>query len=189
VSKVGKLAERESRWSGSDIRTFEVIVEMDMDHARQVLAASPNATGQGSRLRPGMSAKAEIDVATLTDVLYVPVYAVDEDRGEHLCYVLEDGQPVLREVEIGLNNPTHVHVKAGLKEGDRVLRYDPKRASGRRRTTTTQPGRRGGRRGRPTTQAAAQPASGATTQPARPSSPDAGAGRSRSPRRGAGRGR
>ncbi|GAG48776.1 unnamed protein product, partial [marine sediment metagenome] len=174
--------------SGSDIRTFEVIVEMDMDHARQVLAASPNATGEGSRLRPGMSAKAEIDVATLTDVLYVPVYVVDEDRGEHLCYVLEDGQPVLREIEIGLNNPTHVHVKAGLKEGDRVLRYDPKRAS-RRRRTTTQPGRRRAPRGRPTTQAAAQPASGATTQPARPSSPAAGAGRSRSPRGGPRRGR
>ena len=168
VTKVAKLADRQRFW-GADIRTFEVIAEIDMGHARQVLAETPNASGEGTRLRPGMSAKAEIDVAALTNVLYLPIYAAYEDRGEHFCYVLEDGEPVPRRIEIGLNNATHVHVKEGLKEGQRVLRYDPTLAAGRRPPTTRPAG--AGRPGAaPTTRAATQPASRPATQPQEPAS-------------------
>jgi len=156
VTSVGKLAERQGRWSGSDIKTFEVIVELDMPDARRALSVNPKAGGNGGQLRPGMSAKVEIDVATLTNVLSVPIDAVFEDRGEHFCYVLVDGEPVLRPVAIGLSNPTHVHIKTGLSAGERVLRYDPRHLAGRRRPTTRPAGERGRRQ---------QPATPATTRP------------------------
>ena len=157
VTSVGKLAERQSRWRGSDVRTFEVIAAIDMAHAKTVLEQAPDRGGNGNgngwtsgRLRPGMSAKIEIDVAALANILYAPIDAVFEEGGEHGVFRVEDGQPVWRPVEIGLNNRTHVHIKSGLAEGDEVLRYNPTLATQRRkareeadrkrrRTATTQP--------------------------------------------------
>lgn len=157
VTRVGQLAERQSRGRfTSDVPTFEVNVAIDMHHARTVLARVPSkGANSDSRLRPGMSAKAEIEVTTLRNVLYVPVDAVFEEAGTYGCYRLVDGKPVWQPVTIGLNNRTHVHIRSGLEQHDVVLRYDPTLAAGRRRPTT-----------RPaTTQPAGERTRPATTQP------------------------
>lgn len=94
-----------------------------------------------ARLRPGMSVRADIEVASRDDTLVVPVQAVverepDQDGAEdvedgatavdseeavQVVYVIEDGQAVRRPVGTGLSTVTHVEITSGLEEGEEVV--------------------------------------------------------------------
>ncbi len=76
-------------------------------------------------LRTGITAKAEIEVSRLPDVLHVPLQAVHVKDGKHRCWVRLGGAVSAREVEIGAANDDFVEVKTGLTEGETVLLYDP----------------------------------------------------------------
>jgi HlyD family secretion protein len=76
-------------------------------------------------LRTGITAKAEIEVTKLPEVLHVPLQAVHVKDGKHRCFVRSGGAVSPREVEIGAANDDFVEVKKGLSEGETVLLYDP----------------------------------------------------------------
>lgn len=76
-------------------------------------------------LRPGMSAKVEILVDELDDVLMVPVQVVANRSGRKVCYVATQNGPQEREVETGAFNETFVEIVAGLEPGDNVLLSPP----------------------------------------------------------------
>jgi len=59
-------------------------------------------------------------------VLHVPIHAIVPEAGKHLAFVVQNGQPVEREVKIGKNNAHYVQVLEGLAEGEEVLLYDPR---------------------------------------------------------------
>jgi HlyD family secretion protein len=95
----------------------------------KVLLADPDR-----RLRPGMSARAEISVATHADAVVVPVQAVvyrppvgpdgkpREDEEEiKVAFVIADGKAEQRPVQVGIADPTHVEIVAGLAAGDQVI--------------------------------------------------------------------
>ncbi|HEX7031158.1 MAG TPA: efflux RND transporter periplasmic adaptor subunit [Gammaproteobacteria bacterium] len=91
------------------------------------------------RLRPGMSARAEIYTATAEDALAVPIQAIlypesmqtgvslnndDENEdaaGKPWVFVLEDGQAVRREVTLGISDDSLQQIEAGLEEGETVI--------------------------------------------------------------------
>jgi HlyD family secretion protein len=77
------------------------------------------------RLRPGMTARVEIFVAELDDVLSVPVQAVFryEDK-DHVAVRTADGKVDWREVTLGTANDEIIEVKQGLKAGESVV-LDP----------------------------------------------------------------
>jgi HlyD family secretion protein len=78
-------------------------------------------------LKPGVSAKAEIFIEELQDVLFAPIQCVFFEDGAHHCYVLADGgKPVLTQVKPGVSNDNFIHILEGLEAGDRVLLYNPK---------------------------------------------------------------
>lgn len=77
-------------------------------------------------LRPGMSAKVEILVDQLDDVLIVPVQVVANRSGRKVCYVATNNGPEEREVETGAFNDTFVEIVAGLEPGENVLLSPPK---------------------------------------------------------------
>ena len=91
-------------------------------------------TDPDRRLRPGMSARAEIRVATHPQALVVPVQAVvyrpplgpggkpQENQEEvKVALVIEDGKAVQRAVEVGIADPTHVEIVSGVKAGEQVI--------------------------------------------------------------------
>ncbi len=78
------------------------------------------------KLRAGISARAEIQVEEIPDVIQVPIHAVIAEGGEHFCFVYEAEDVMKRIVKVGKNNNHFVQVLEGLAVGERVLLYDPR---------------------------------------------------------------
>jgi hypothetical protein len=76
-------------------------------------------------LKPGMTAKVEVLVDRLPDVVYVPVQAVTPQDGHQVCHVIRGGSSEPRTVEIGQFNDEFVEIKQGLKAGEKVLLRPP----------------------------------------------------------------
>jgi HlyD family secretion protein len=81
------------------------------------------------KLRPGMSARVEIEVEERARALYVPLEAVFEKEGRSVCYVVSRRSVEPREVVLGPSNRDFVVVEKGLRRGDRVALRDPEAAS------------------------------------------------------------
>jgi HlyD family secretion protein len=108
VTLVGTLAQEEKERRGA--KFFGVTI--------QVQQSDP-------RLRPGMTARVEIQVEERARALYVPLQAVFDKDGRSVCYVLERGRPRRREVVLGPSNQDFVVIEKGLLRGERVLLRDP----------------------------------------------------------------
>ena len=109
VTKVGVLPDSENRWMNPDMKVYLTTITVD---------------GLHDWLKPGMSAKIEIMVDRLDDVVYVPIQAITPIEGKRVCYVL-NGKPEPREVEVGQFNDEFIEIKKGMKEGEKVLLRPP----------------------------------------------------------------
>lgn len=98
-------------WNSSDVKLFPTVVSID----------DTDVTG----LKPDYSAEVTIQVDPgETKVLTVPLQSIvgTADMGPvRKVYVMENNQPVEREVELGVFNDKKVEVKKGLSEGDVVV--------------------------------------------------------------------
>lgn len=111
VTNVGVLPDSQNRWLNPDLKVYLTTVAID---------------GTNTWLKPGMSAKVEILVDHLDDVIGVPVQSVVAGNGRQLCFVAgKFNKPERREVEVGDFNDEFIEVKKGLKEGECVLLNPP----------------------------------------------------------------
>jgi len=72
-------------------------------------------------LKPGMSAKAEIVVEHLSNVLAIPIQCIVSQDDKNICYVKTNDQIEEREVATGSYSETFVHITSGLAEGESIL--------------------------------------------------------------------
>jgi multidrug efflux pump subunit AcrA (membrane-fusion protein) len=107
VTLVGTLAQEEKERRGA--KFFGVTI--------QVQQSEP-------RLRPGMTARVEIEVEERKHALYLPLDAVFERDGRSVVY-LAGRRPRAREVVLGPSNADFVVIEKGLVRGERVLLRDP----------------------------------------------------------------
>ncbi len=110
VTLVGTLAQEEKERRGT--KFFAIAI--------QVNESEP-------RLRPGMTARVEIEVEERPRALSVPLDAVFEREGRSLVY-LAGRRPRPREVVLGPSNADFVVIEKGLSRGERVLLHDPESA-------------------------------------------------------------
>ena len=111
VKSIAQLPDAESRYLNPNLKLYETTI-----------AVNPISAS----LRNGMSCRAEVIIEKYEDVLYVPLQAIVRLGGKTVVFQPGDeGQPVIQEVEVGLDNARFVHVIAGLAEGDRVLLTPP----------------------------------------------------------------
>lgn len=95
----------------------------------------------GTRLRPGMTASADVVTETRDDVLGVPIQAVavrtleqlgvdedepgdweaDDDGFVEIVFVVQDGAAVARAVQTGIQSDTDIEIAAGLQNGELVV--------------------------------------------------------------------
>jgi HlyD family secretion protein len=109
VSKVAPLPDSSSRWGNPNLKVY----------ATEVLITDPLPN-----IKPGVSARAEIIITNLENVLTVPIQAVTTRRGQQVVFLAEaPQQPV--PVSVGMYNIKFIEITSGLKEGDRVLLSPP----------------------------------------------------------------
>jgi len=113
TGKVSKIAALAAETRGvTEVRKFDVDITLDQPGELE--------------LRPGISARAEIQIDKKQDVLSIPLQCVFIEGGEQFCYVQPNGGgPEKRKIETGLSNDTAVEVLNGLAEGERILLYNP----------------------------------------------------------------
>lgn len=92
----------------------------------KVYATEVSLEGTDNSVRTGMTAKVEIIIDQLRDVLSVPIQSVVTQNGEKVCYVMAGTGREKRVVETGLFNDNFVEIKSGLAEGDVVLLNPPR---------------------------------------------------------------
>jgi multidrug resistance efflux pump len=110
ITKVGVLPDSQNRWMNPDLKVYLTTITIDGTH---------------DWVKPGMSAKVEIFVNHLNDVVYVPVQAVTPVDDKQYCYVMGAFGPNRHEVEIGEFNDEFIEMKKGVKEGELVLLRPP----------------------------------------------------------------
>jgi multidrug efflux pump subunit AcrA (membrane-fusion protein) len=132
VTKVGVLPDSQNRWMNPDMKVYLTTITIN---------------GTYDWIKPGMSAKAEILVDHLGDVVYVPIQSVVPNEGKQICYVVHGLKSEKREVEVGQFNDSFIEVKSGLKEGEKVLLRPPE--SGQPETGDKIPTENGAGKGKP----------------------------------------
>ncbi len=110
VTLVGTLAQEEKERRGA--KFFGVKIQINESEPR---------------LRPGMTARVEIEVEERERAVFVPLEAVFEKDGRHVVYPLAR-RPRPREVVLGPSNADFVVVEKGLAAGERVSLRDPEAA-------------------------------------------------------------
>lgn len=106
IIQISNMPDQALKMLNPDVNVYSVKIELiDKDKA----------------MRPGMSADVEILVKELKNVLCVPVVAINFEKGESYCEVIEGKNIVRKKVKIGESSDTMVEIKDGLKEGDIVV--------------------------------------------------------------------
>ncbi|MBN1908492.1 MAG: HlyD family efflux transporter periplasmic adaptor subunit [Pirellulales bacterium] len=107
--EVAKISEypAPTSWHSSNIQRYDTTIE---------IIDPPKG------LKSGMTAKVEILVERLPNVLQVPVEAILEHGNKHYC-VMSDGNGgwTARKVKTGSTNDKFMVIEKGLKEGDEVV--------------------------------------------------------------------
>jgi multidrug efflux pump subunit AcrA (membrane-fusion protein) len=113
VTKVGVLPDSQNRWMNPDLKVYLTQITISGTH---------------DWVKPGMSAKVEIFVDRLEDVVYVPIQAVVPSEGKQICHVVNGLKTERRDIEIGQFNDEFIEIKQGIKEGEKILLRPPEAA-------------------------------------------------------------
>jgi len=105
VLKKAPLADPEE-WLNPDLKVYSTDIKIDGTH---------------EFLKTGMTAKVEVIIDQLKNVVVVPIQSVINREGKKISYVMTSKGPAAREVETGAFNDNFVEIKSGLREGEQVL--------------------------------------------------------------------
>ena len=106
VSKVAVLPDSNASRYNPSLKVYPATVEIEGTH---------------EFLKPGMSAKVEIIVEELIDVIYVPVQAVFVENQDHFVFLKTATGFERHLVKAGSHNNEFIEVISGLEKGDEVL--------------------------------------------------------------------
>lgn len=110
VSKVAVLPDSNASRYNPSLKVYPSTVKIEGTH---------------EWLKPGMTAKVEIIVRELADVLYVPVQSIFVEDDQHYVFLESGGKRRRKSVKIGEHNNEFIEVMSGLDEGDIVMLNTP----------------------------------------------------------------
>lgn len=114
VTKVAVLPDSSNRWMNPNLKVYKTTIKIEGVH---------------KWLKPGMTAKVEILVDELEDVVYVPIQAVFAEEEEQVCY-LHKGSMQRRVVRTGEYNDEYIQILDGLEVGEKVALKAPTNQKG-----------------------------------------------------------
>jgi HlyD family secretion protein len=91
----------------------------------KVFEVKVSVTKPDTTLRPGMTTANAIEVASVPNVLSVPLEAVESEGGFSYIYKKKGNGVVRQMIEPGVTNDNEVVVKKGVEEDDRVYLMPP----------------------------------------------------------------
>ena len=106
ITKIAVLADSQNRWLNPELKEYET--EITINESDPLL-------------KPGVTARVEILVSELTDVVAVPVQSIYSKMHKSFVFVghKDDAEPI--EVQLGLASDEFVEIKSGLEPGQEVL--------------------------------------------------------------------
>lgn len=109
VTKVAILPDSANRWMNPNLKVYKTTIKIEGVH---------------KWLKPGMTAKVEILVDELQDVVFVPIQAVFAEEEEQVCYV-HKGSLRRQVVRTGEYNDEYIQILDGLEIGEKVALKAP----------------------------------------------------------------
>ncbi len=106
---VTKVANMGQQMKNSNAKVFEVIIQL---------------AGHDSVLRPSMTTKNRIMTETIDSAMFVPIEGVHNNDSLSFVYMDHRKQQVIT----GKSNDENIVIRRGLKKGDKIYLYPPKRA-------------------------------------------------------------
>lgn len=119
--------------SVDQVTNFKVKVHIDDTSYSDLLQGKPFGY---SPFRPGMTATVDILTQTKKNVVVAPISAIvvkkrseidpntskeDADKRQEAIFVVKDGKAILRAVNTGIQDNTHVEILSGVAEGDEII--------------------------------------------------------------------
>lgn len=98
-----------------------VAIAPTVDAGGRSVALRARLENPDRKLRPGMSARARITLATNGRALMVPEQAIWPNGEQKMVYVVTGGVAKLVPVTLGIRQPGLVEVTSGIKDGDEVV--------------------------------------------------------------------
>ena len=93
-----------------------------LDPATRTATMEIEIANSDNRLKPGMYARVSLTVEERQDTLVAPKTAViDFESKRGVWMANQDNRAIFKPVELGLEDVDRVEIKAGLKEGDRIV--------------------------------------------------------------------
>ncbi len=113
------------------IREISTTAQMVFDGwpPKKLFKALVDIAPDDNRLRPNMSASADIETETLSGVVLVPSRAVFERNGRVIAWVRTGGRFEMRKIEVGKKGDGQTQVLSGLQPGDVVALEEPPKAA------------------------------------------------------------
>ncbi len=109
-------------FTGHVVRVDPVLLEMEGAPTIQAVATLENAHGNSHWPLPsGLNASVEVIAGRAENALLVPVEALRQlAPGQYAVFVMVDGEPQMRQVEVGLMDYAYAEIISGLEQGDEV---------------------------------------------------------------------
>lgn len=109
-------------FTGQVVRVDPVLVQMEGAPTIQALATLEQPEDNSRWPLPGgLNASVEVFAGRAENVLLVPVEALRElAPGQYAVMVMVDGEPQMRQVEVGLMDYAYAEIVSGLEQGDQV---------------------------------------------------------------------
>ncbi len=105
VTKIAVLADSQHRWLNPNLKQFKTEVQID---------------GEVNELKPGATARVQITITELQDVIAIPVQAVFGKGGKYYVFLDEKGNPQPVEVEVGPSSNEYIEITEGLQVGQKI---------------------------------------------------------------------
>lgn len=126
--RVDAIPDREFEATLDWISPIAAVVWRGMGMTDKTFPARGTLRKVDPRLRPGMSATAEILIESEANSLLIPARASFMNKGKPSVWVQRGGDFAIRPIDVGKRNDTDMIVTGGLKEGEVIALENPAEA-------------------------------------------------------------
>lgn len=129
--RVDAIPEKEFTASLDWISPIAALIYKGFGGSDKVFPCRATLKNLDPRLRPGMSASAEVIIEREPSVLLIPSRASFLQKGKPAVFIQKGQQFLVRTIEVGRRNDEDLVVRSGLKEGELVTLENPAEAAKR----------------------------------------------------------